>query len=67
MAPRIRTHAQRCCLLACIDRSRNPGLICAVLYRMGKDDARQLKLTGFEAGVLPEGVTIKSWETEEKV
>ena len=44
-----------------------PGLICAVLYRMGKDDARQLKLTGFEAGVLPEGITIKSWEAEEKV
>lgn len=44
-----------------------PGLICVALYRIGKDDARQLKLTGFEAGVLPEGVSIKSWETEEKV
>ena len=44
-----------------------PGIICAALYRIGKDDARQLKLTGFEAGVLPEGVTIKSWEAEEKV
>tara|TARA_B100001121_G_scaffold309317_1_gene335769 strand:- start:2147 stop:2713 length:567 start_codon:yes stop_codon:yes gene_type:complete len=43
-----------------------PGLICAVLYRIGKDDARQLKLTGFEAGVLPEGISIKSWEAEEK-
>jgi len=43
-----------------------PGIICMVLYRIGKDDARQLKLTGFEAGVLPEGISIKSWETEEK-
>jgi uncharacterized membrane protein len=44
-----------------------PGLICVTLYRIGRDDARQLKLTGFEAGVLPEGISIKSWETEEKV
>jgi len=44
-----------------------PGIICVALYRIGRDDARQLKLTGFEAGVLPEGVSIKSWETEEKV
>ena len=44
-----------------------PGLICAALYQIGKDDARQLKLTGFEAGVLPEGISIKSWEAEEKV
>ena len=43
-----------------------PGVVCAVLYRMGKDDARQLKLTGFEAGVLPEGIAIKAWEAEEK-
>ena len=43
-----------------------PGIVCAALYRIGKDDARQLKLTGFEAGVLPEGISIKSWETEEK-
>ena len=43
-----------------------PGIVCAVLYRIGKDDARQLKLTGFEAGVLPEGISIKSWEAEEK-
>ena len=43
-----------------------PGIVCAVLYRIGKDDAHQLRLTGFEAGVLPEGISIKSWETEEK-
>ena len=44
-----------------------PAIICVVLYRIGRDDARQLKLTGFEAGVLPEGVSVKSWEAEEKV
>ena len=44
-----------------------PGIVCVVLYRIGRDDARQLKLTGFEAGVLPEGISIKSWEIEEKV
>ena len=44
-----------------------PGIVCVILYRIGRDDARQLKLTGFEAGVLPEGISIKSWETEEKV
>ena len=44
-----------------------PGIICVILYRIGRDDARQLKLTGFEAGVLPEGISIKAWETEEKV
>lgn len=44
-----------------------PALVCYALYNIGKDDAHQLKLTGFEAGVLPEGVSIKAWETEEKV
>jgi uncharacterized membrane protein len=44
-----------------------PALVCYALYRIGKDDAQQLKLCGFEAGVLPEGVSIKAWEAEEKV
>lgn len=44
-----------------------PALVCYALYRIGKDDAHQLKLSGFEAGVLPEGVSIKAWEAEEKV
>ena len=44
-----------------------PALVCYALYRIGKDDAHQLKLSGFEAGVLPEGVSIKAWEVEEKV
>ena len=41
-----------------------PGLICFFLYRMGKEDARQLKLTGYTAGVLPGHVGIKQWEDE---
>lgn len=44
-----------------------PAVVCYALYRIGKDDAHQLKLSGFEAGVLPEGVSIKAWEAEEKV
>jgi len=44
-----------------------PALVCYALYRIGKDDAYQLKLSGFEAGVLPEGVSLKAWEAEEKI
>ena len=32
------------------------------MYRYGRDDALQLQLTGYEAGVLPAGIRIKSWE-----
>ena len=41
-----------------------PGLICYAMYRVGRDDAHQLKLTGFKAGVLPEGIGIKQWEDQ---
>ena len=41
-----------------------PGVICFILYRMGKEDARQLSLTGYTAGVLPGHVGIKQWEDE---
>ena len=40
-----------------------PGLVCYAMYRMGRDDALQMKLTGYEAGVLPDGIRIKSWES----
>lgn len=39
-----------------------PGLVCYFMYRYGRDDALQMKLTGYEAGVLPDGVRIKAWE-----
>jgi len=39
-----------------------PSLVCFVMYRRGKDDALQLQLTGYEAGVLPHGISIKAWE-----
>ena len=39
-----------------------PGVICYVMYRRGYEDALQLKLTGYEAGVLPEGISVKAWE-----
>ena len=41
-----------------------PGVVCFLLYRTGKEDARQLSLTGHVAGVLPGHVGIKQWEEE---
>ena len=41
-----------------------PGLVCYWLYRTGEEDARQLKLTGYTAGVLPAHIGIKQWEAE---
>lgn len=43
-----------------------PALVCVVLYRMGREDAQQLRLTGYTAGVLPAGIGIKQWEDEAK-
>ena len=39
-----------------------PGGVCYLMYRRGYEDALQLKLTGYEAGVLPEGISVKAWE-----
>mgnify|MGYP006411751683 FL=1 len=39
-----------------------PGLVCYAMYQRGKDDALQLQLTGYEAGVLPQGISLKAWE-----
>ena len=44
-----------------------PGLVCWVLYKRGIEDARHMKLSGYHAGVLPDGVRIKTWEDAEKV
>ncbi len=41
-----------------------PAIACVVLYRAGREDAQQLRLTGFTAGVLPPDVGIKEWEEE---
>lgn len=43
-----------------------PALVCFALYRIGREDAMQLRLTGFKAGVLPAGIGIKQWEEEEQ-
>ena len=40
-----------------------PALICWLMYRAGKEDAHQLKLTGFTAGVLPQGISLEDWES----
>ena len=34
------------------------------MYVVGREDAQQLKLTGYKAGVLPDGITLKQWEDE---
>jgi hypothetical protein len=44
-----------------------PAIVCYWLYKKGIDDARMLKLTGFSAGVLPEGISLRSWEFEEEM
>ncbi len=41
-----------------------PAIVCVALYRMGREDAHQLRLTGFSAGVLPAHIGIKQWEAE---
>jgi uncharacterized membrane protein len=43
-----------------------PGIICWVMYRYGIDDARHLRLTGYQPGVLPDGISLKTWEDAEK-
>lgn len=44
-----------------------PAVVCYWMYKVGKEDAMMLKLTGFSAGVLPEGVSLKSWEFEQEL
>ena len=44
-----------------------PGLVCYAMYRVGREDAQQLRLTGYTAGVLPGHVGIKQWEEEADV
>ncbi len=39
-----------------------PAIVCIYLYRYGKDDARHIKLTDYQPGVLPAGITLKAWE-----
>lgn len=44
-----------------------PAIVCYWMYRRGIEDARMMKLTGFSAGVLPEGISLKSWEFEQEL
>jgi len=41
-----------------------PAVICWFMYRAGKEDAHKLKLTGYPAGVLPQGIGLKEWEDQ---
>ena len=39
-----------------------PALVCYFLYRIGREDAYQLELTGFEPGIVPDGHRVDDWE-----
>jgi uncharacterized membrane protein len=39
-----------------------PLLITWAVYRKGLDDLRQIRLCGYEPGVIPPGITAKEWE-----
>ena len=43
-----------------------PGLVCYAMYRVGREDAQQLRLTGFTAGCARH-VWTKQWEEEADV
>jgi len=42
-----------------------PAIISAIVWRYGQDDLEQLRLTGHEPGVIPDGLTLKEWEEGE--
>ena len=37
------------------------------MYKYGIEDARHINLSGYQPGVLPDGVTVKTWEDAEKI
>jgi len=39
-----------------------PALVCYFMHRAGREDARQLALTGYSPGVLPADISLKEWE-----
>ena len=43
-----------------------PGIICWLMYRYGIDDARHMKLTKYQPGVLPDGISVKTWDDAAK-
>lgn len=43
-----------------------PLLITWAVWRMGEEDLAQLRLTGNEVGLIPDGMTLDEWESEDR-
>ena len=43
-----------------------PAIITWIVWRRGEEDLMQLRLTGNEVGVIPDGMSIEEWENEDR-
>ena len=43
-----------------------PAIITWAVWRKGEEDLMQLRLTGYEVGVIPDGMTLDEWESEDR-
>ena len=43
-----------------------PAIITWAVWRKGQEDLMQLRLTGNEVGVIPDGMTLEEWESEDR-
>lgn len=43
-----------------------PLAITYFVWKIGEEDLRQLRLTGYEVGVIPDGMTVDEWESEDR-
>ena len=43
-----------------------PLVITYFVWKIGEEDLRQLRLTGYEVGVIPDGMTVDEWESEDR-
>tara|TARA_Y100000287_G_scaffold75163_2_gene59410 strand:+ start:1362 stop:2639 length:1278 start_codon:yes stop_codon:yes gene_type:complete len=43
-----------------------PLAITYFVWKIGEEDLRQLRLTGHEVGVIPDGMTVDEWESEDR-
>tara|TARA_Y100000766_G_C18895139_1_gene600554 strand:+ start:550 stop:1827 length:1278 start_codon:yes stop_codon:yes gene_type:complete len=43
-----------------------PLVITYFVWKIGEEDLRQLRLTGHEVGIIPDGMTVDEWESEDR-
>ena len=43
-----------------------PFVVTYIVWKKGEEDLRQLRLTGYEVGVIPDGMTLDEWESEDR-